>query len=51
MIRCYHEERWYERVSKDCSWKCRVRDVCIAQQHGDNHESIVNLYFREKDYS
>ena len=49
IVQAYDQERWYERVSMDCSWRCRVQDVCIAQQHGDNHETIVELYFRNKE--
>lgn len=48
IIRAYEEGRWYERVSKDCDWKCKVQDICLAIQHGDNHETLVELFYREK---
>ena len=48
LLRCFTEERWYERVSKDCDWKCGVRDLCIAQQHGDDIEMMVDLHYRLK---
>lgn len=39
---------WYEHVTGECDWKCRVQDICLAQQHGDDPETIVNLYYKDK---
>jgi len=39
---------WYEHVTGECSWKCRVSDICKAQQQGDDPEMIVEIHFRDK---
>lgn len=39
---------WYEHYTGECSWKCRVQDVCQAQMRGDDPETIVELHYREK---
>lgn len=39
---------WYEAPSGECSWKCRVEDICVGQQHGDDVEMIVELHYRKK---
>ena len=35
-------------VTTECGWKCRAQDICLAQQHGDDVEMIVDLHYRPK---
>lgn len=41
-------EAWLYNVTTECDWKCRVKDICLAQQHGDDPEEIVHLHYRLK---
>jgi hypothetical protein len=42
---------YYEHFTGECSWKCRVQDICQAQMRGDDPETIVELHYREKGNS
>ncbi len=39
---------WYEHVTGECDWKCRVSDICKAQQQGDDVEMMVEIHYRDK---
>jgi hypothetical protein len=39
---------WYEHVTGECSWKCRVQTICQAQQQGDDPGMLVDLHYRKK---
>lgn len=39
---------WYERYSTECSWRCRVPDICQAQMRGDDPETVIELHYRKK---
>lgn len=41
---------WYEHVTGECDWKCRVKDICRAMQQGDDPELIVELHYRKKEH-
>ncbi len=40
---------WYEHRTGECSWKCRVEDICRAQVRGDDPETIVEIHYRPKE--
>lgn len=40
---------WSFNVTGECNWKCKVQDLCIAQQHGDDPELIVDIHYRPKE--
>lgn len=40
---------WSFNVTGECDWKCRVQDICLAQQHGDDPELIVDIHYRPKE--
>lgn len=42
------EEDYLFNVTGECSWKCRVEDICVAMQHGDDTETLVDIHYREK---
>lgn len=43
------DQRMIPHVTTECSWKCRVQDLCIAQSHGDDYEAIVEINYRPKE--
>lgn len=41
-------DSWIFNVTTECDWKCRVQDLCLAQQYGDDTEVLVDLHYRLK---
>ena len=35
-------------VTTECGWRCRAQDICLAQQHGDDPELVVDIHYRPK---
>jgi RecB family exonuclease len=41
-------EDYVFNVTTECDWKCRVQDICLAHQYGDDPEMIVDIHYRPK---
>lgn len=39
---------FYEHYTGECSWKCRVQDICQARMRGDDPETVIELHYRKK---
>jgi hypothetical protein len=48
MVRDVGSGVYLYNVTTECGWKCRAQDICLAQQHGDDVEMIVDLHYRPK---
>lgn len=41
--------RWYRNITKDCSWDCPFKALCVAEMDGSNADHIRNELFTVKD--
>lgn len=48
VLRADDVSKFYPHITTECSWKCRVQDLCIAEQHGNDTEVLVDLGYRLK---
>lgn len=48
LLRADDVSKFYPHVTTECDWKCRVQDLCIAEQHGNPTEVLVDLGYRQK---
>ena len=48
IIRDVTADSYLYTVTTECGWRCRVQEICLAQQHGDDAEMIVELHYRHK---
>jgi hypothetical protein len=49
IVQTLESGNFYEHRTGECSWKCRVEDICRAQVRGDDPEIIVDIHYRPKE--
>lgn len=42
-------KRWYRNITKDCSWDCPFKSLCVAEMDGSNADHIRNELFTVKE--
>jgi RecB family exonuclease len=48
-IRTTHPKRFYRNITKDCSWDCSFKALCVAQMDGSNAYHIQSELYKVKD--
>jgi len=41
--------KWYRNITKDCSWDCPFKSLCVAEMDGSNADHIRNELFQVKE--